>query len=147
MEPEHDDYPEQVIAAVRSAEVLSIFFLRVGRSLILDLRKSDRTAPAVLLDGMVESPQMRLASFSRLRPDLPLPERLTLVPWPGAIRGFAETKILDAVIHRCRMEGGEPLAAKAQALYAELQRLERQALRDLVRGVGMETIWQREAEG
>jgi hypothetical protein len=74
-----------------------------------------------------------------------LPERLTLIPWPGAIRAFIESDVLEAVISRCRLEGGEVLAEGVQSLFHELRTLERKVLRDLVRGVGMHTIWQREA--
>ncbi|MGH2531926.1 MAG: hypothetical protein ACRDJW_06420 [Thermomicrobiales bacterium] len=144
MEPEQDEYPGQVIEAVRASEVLSIFFLRIDRSLIIDMRRHGNGGPAILLDGMVATPEERLASFDRLRPGFPIPERLTLAPWAGAVHVFAETGILDAVIDRCRFEGGEGLAEAARTLYQELLRLERRALRDLVRGVGMRSMWERE---
>ncbi|MGH2557609.1 MAG: hypothetical protein ACRDJH_00985, partial [Thermomicrobiales bacterium] len=79
-----------------------------------------------------------------LRPGFPIPERLTLAPWAGAVRVFAESGVLNAVIDRCRLEGGEGLAEAAHTLYHELLRLERRALRDLVRGVGMRSMWERE---
>jgi hypothetical protein len=145
--PEQDDYPTQVIEAVRASEVLSIFFLRVGRSLIIDARRHGDGGPAVLLDDMVSTPEERLASFDRLRPGFPLPERLTIAPWAGAVRSFAEAGVLDAVVDRCRLEGGEGLADAAHTLYHELRRLERRALRDLVRGVGMRPLWERDPDG
>lgn len=147
MEPEHDEYSAQVIDAVRGSEVLSIFFLRVGRSLILDARRYGDDGPAILLDGMVATPEERLASFERLRPAFPIPDRLTLAPWPGAVRGLADSGVLEAIVERCRFEGGDGLADAARTLYDELRRLERKALRDLVRGVGMRTVWERGAGG
>jgi hypothetical protein len=84
-----------------------------------------------------------LLSFRRLRPELPLPERLTLAPWPGAVTSLAESGILDAIFDRCRLEGGEQLVDQVQELYRELRVIERSQLRDLVRGVGMKTLWQR----
>jgi hypothetical protein len=98
----------------------------------------------VILDGMVESPEARLQSFQRLRPGLPLPAQLTLAPWPGAIRVFAEVGLQEAFIDRCRDEGGDDMAERAKAHFAELRRLEREALRSLVRGDGMHTIWKRD---
>jgi hypothetical protein len=131
------------MTAVKSAEVLSIFFPRVGRSLILDARRSGDQGSAVLLDGMVESPEARLQSFLRLRPGFPLPNQLTLAPWPGAIRVFAEVGLLEALVDRCRAEGGDVMAERASNMFTELSRLERKALRSLVRGDGMHTIWKR----
>jgi hypothetical protein len=145
MEEPGTEFFDQVLMAVKDAEVLSIFFPRVGRSLILDCRKADESGPGIMLDGMVESPEARLNSFRRLRPGLPLPQQLTLAPWPGAVRVFAEVGLLDALVGRCRDEGGEELASLAQAQFSELRRLEREAMRSLVRGDGMYTIWQRDA--
>jgi hypothetical protein len=144
MEP--DDYPQRVIEAVRTGEVVSLFFPRLGCSLILDWRRGHEEGPAALLDGLVASPSERLASFERLRPGLPLPDRLTLVPWTAALRAFVETGVLEAVVQRCRLDGGEAMARTVQEHFRELERRERRTLRDLVRGVGMRTIWERPAE-
>src|SRR4051812_1160167 len=147
MEEAGTEFFDQVLMAIKSAEVLSIFFPRVGRSLILDCRQSIDSGPVVLVDGMVESPEARLNSFRRLRPGLPLPQQLTLAPWPGAVRVFAEVGLLDALVGRCREDGGDDLAVQAEQRFAELRRLEQDAMRSLVRGNGMETIWQRRPQG
>ncbi|HKG26087.1 MAG TPA: hypothetical protein VKB09_10595 [Thermomicrobiales bacterium] len=144
MDPATDEFHERFLGAVRTAEVMSVFFLRVGQSLILDMRRHGDEGPLILLDDMVATPTDRLFSFNRLRPELPLPERLTLAPWPGAVRSLAESGILDAIVERCRLEGGEELVDQVQELYRELQIIERTQLRDLVRGVGMKTLWQRD---
>jgi hypothetical protein len=138
------EFVDQVLMAVKGAEVLSIFFPRVGRSLILDCRRLDNEGPTVILDGMVESPEARLQSFQRMRPSLPLPSQLTLAPWPGAVRVFAEVGLLEAFVDRCQDEGGDALADQATERFSELQRLERDGLRSLVRGDGMYTIWKRQ---
>jgi hypothetical protein len=143
MDPATDEFHERFVAAVRTAEVMSVFFLRVGQSLILDMRRHGDEGPLILLDQMVETPSDRLLSFRRLRPELPLPERLTLAPWPGAVTSLSDSGILNAIIDRCRLEGGEELVDQIQELYRELKTIERTQLRDLVRGVGMKTLWQR----
>lgn len=141
---EHDeDYVRRIIEAFAVAEVMSVFFVRVGRSLILDFRTADGVPPAVLLDGMVSSPHERLRSFERIRPELPLPERLTLVPWTAAVRHFDEEGLLGAMLARCEREGGEELRGSGESGFRSLRRLEQRYLRDLIRGVGMRTIWQR----
>jgi hypothetical protein len=147
MDPAAEEFREQFVGAIRTAEVLSVFFLRIGQSLILDMRHHGDEGPVILLDQMVATPRDRLLSFHRLRPELPLPERLTLAPWPGAVTSFAEGGMLDAILDRCRLEGGDALIDQVHELYRELQTIERTQLRDLVRGVGMKTLWQREARG
>jgi hypothetical protein len=147
MDPATDEFHERFQGAVRTAEVMSIFFPRIAQTLILDMRQTISDGPLVLLDTMVASPNDRLLSFRRLRPELPLPERLILAPWPGAVASFDESGILAVIIDRCQLEGGEVLVDQIQELYRELQSIERRLLRDMLRGVGTETIWQRKADG
>jgi len=71
---------------------------------------------------------------------------LILAPWPGAVASFDESGILAAIIDRCKLEGGDVLVDQIQELYRELQSIERRLLRDMLRGVGAETIWQRNTE-
>ncbi|MCC6791833.1 MAG: hypothetical protein IT336_09115 [Thermomicrobiales bacterium] len=137
------EFHERMTEALRTAEVMSVFFVRVGRSLILDTRRDGFSGPAAMLDDIVSTPQARLHSFRRLRPGLPLPERLTLAPWTRAVRDFAQEGFLDTLLERCEREGGDELREVASAAYRQLEILERKYLRDLVRGVGMQTIWQR----
>jgi len=146
MDPATDEFHERFEGAVRTAQVMSIFFPRIGQTLILDMRRATNDGPLVLLDTMAASPNDRLLSFRRLRPELPLPERLILAPWPGAVASFDESGILAAIIDRCKLEGGDVLVDQIQELYRELQSIERRLLRDMLRGVGAETIWQRNTE-
>jgi len=143
MEQPEEEFNARMIEALQTAEVMSIFFVRVGRSLIIDLRSDDATGPAAMLDDIVSTPEARLHSFRRLRPGLPLPDRLTLAPWTNAVRDFTRHGLLDALLERCRSEGGESLYAEAAKAFRQLEILEQRYLRDLVRGVGMTTIWQR----
>lgn len=143
MEQPEAEFNARMLDALRTAEVMSVFFVRVGRSLIIDLRHDDETGPAAMLDDIVSTPEARLHSFRRLRPELPLPERLTLAPWTNAVRDFEQHGLLDALLERCRQEGGEALHDVAEQAFRRLEKLEQKYLRDLVRGVGMQTIWQR----
>jgi hypothetical protein len=111
--------------------------------LILDFRQDAGVGAAVLLDDMVSSPQDRLASFAWLRPELPLPERLTLAPWAAPVRDFAFGGLVEVMLERCGAEGGESLREDAARAYRRLAKREQQFLRDLARGVGMQTVWKR----
>ena len=136
-------YHDRIIGAVAKTEVTSLFFPQLGKALILDMRRRDAVPAAVFLDDMAATPEERLASFRRLRPDLPLPAELTLAAWDGKIRGLEESGVLAAILARCLQEGGERLVEAAEAAYATLRALERDALRRLVAGPGMHTIWRR----
>jgi hypothetical protein len=147
MDSPSDQYANRLKEAIAGAEVVSVFFLQVGQSLIMDLRPDAGSEPLVTLDGMVESPYQRLLSFGQLRPSLSLPDEITLAPWPDRVRAFQESGVLGVVVERCRAAGGDSLASEAGHCFDRLLVLERRALRDMIRGVGMETVWQRNARG
>jgi hypothetical protein len=136
----------RLIEAIAVSDVLSIFFLQVQRSLILDFRVNPASDPLVVLEQMVETPHERLASFERLRPSLEVPDSLTLAPWPGRVEKFRSAGVLDAILTRCDLTGHSRLSDSALDCYGQLIQLERQCLRDLVLGVGMRTLWQREPD-
>ena len=136
-------YHDRIIGAVAKTDVTSLFFPRLGKSLILDMRQRKEVPAAVFLDDLAGTPEERLASFRRLRPELPLPAELTLAAWDSKVRGLEESGILDAILARCLREGGERLVEAAEAAYATLRALERDALRRLVVGGDMHTLWRR----
>ena len=147
MDPDSDDFTERLKAAIENAEVISVFFVRVGHSLILDLREDVESDPVVIVDPMADSPYQRLLSFSALRPTLSLPEEITLAPWTERVVDFQESGLLATFIDRCRIAGGDALANEAAGCYNQLISLEREAMRDMIRGIGMQTLWQRDANG
>ena len=57
----------KIIRALAEAEVMSIFFPRVGKALIVDTRHDADHGPVVLMDDMVGSAEERLQSVRRLR--------------------------------------------------------------------------------
>lgn len=140
---ERQIFPDYVIEAVRTSEVLCIFFPYAMRSWIIDTRRSASSDPKVMVDGMVGSPAARVESFRRLRPELPLPTQIALVPWIGYTRQLALTGVLDAIYERCRWEGDEDLASEAERCYKAVVQAEDEIKRQVVRGEGMRVIWQR----
>jgi hypothetical protein len=136
-------YPDQLKVALADAVVMSIFFIRLGRTMILDFRTAEGVNPAVMVDGMTETPKERLLSFRRLRPALPIPEEITLAPWVERVTEFERGGVLERLLERCDEIGGIELMQQARASYLNLQAEERKILRDMVTGIGMETIWER----
>lgn len=147
MDPESTDFTERLKAAIETADVISVFFVRVGHSLIMDLRPDAQSDPVVTVEPMADSPYQRLLSFSTLRPTLALPDEITLAPWTEGVEEFQEAGLLETCLDRCRMAGGDSLATEAAGCYHRLISLERHALQDMIRGIGMQTLWQRDANG
>lgn len=143
---ETDDFEERLRALLGSADVMSILFTRVAQSLIIDFRQTETVGPRVMTDEIVASAHDRFLSFGRLRPHLPLPEQLTLAFWTPGVREFRDSGMLQVLIDRCIAAGGQPLVEEVLDSHRFLEKLERQYLCDMVRGVGMKTLWERARE-
>lgn len=124
----------KIIQAIAEAEVMSIFFPRVGKALIVDTRHNPEAAPTVFVDEMAGSPQDRLDSIRRLRPQFKELAQLTLAPWVGSTQSFADQGILTAIISRLHDIGFPAVADEATAAFRLLQRAERATLRALIEG-------------
>lgn len=143
---ENEDFEERLRSLLGSAEVMSILFTRVAQSLIIDFRQTETVGPRVMTDEIVASAHDRFLSFGRLRPHLPLPEQLTLAFWMPGVREFQDSGMLRILVERCESVAGESLANEALDSHRFLMKLERQYLCDMVRGVGMKTLWERARE-
>lgn len=135
----------KIIRALAEAEVMSIFFPRVGKALIVDTRHDADHGPVVLMDDMVGSAEERLQSVRRLRPEFTEIAQLTLAPWFGSTRAFAEQGIFDAIVERFRTMGYHDEANDATRAFRELRRHERQVTLDLIAGEAQttRTLWAR----
>lgn len=143
--PDNDTVSDKIIRHLGEAEVMSIFFPRVGKSLIVDTRNDLENGPAVLLDDMVASPEERLRSIQRMRPQFERLGQLTLAPWYGSVRACEEQGVLTAIVARLRTMGFPDAAGAAIATFRTLRRTERDMMLDLVAGNPRttRTHWQR----
>lgn len=144
MDAPEDAFGERLFTMINTAEVMSILFTRVSMSLIVDFRSTSRVPAEIMVDEVVDSARKRLLSFRRLRPDLPLPDQLTLAFWTPAVREFRDSGALASLEQRGLLAGGPELAASAVRAFNDLLKIERRYLRSMALGEGMGTIWERE---
>lgn len=130
---------ERLIRVIARVEVLTIFFPRLGYSLILDSRHDAATPPAILIERMAGSVEARLRSFAQLRPAFPIPKQLALASWLGSVRAFVETGVHDAIVARWHTLG-YPEHDAARAL-RRLNELERVYLRRVLSGEASRVLW------
>ena len=135
----------KIIRALAEAEVMSIYFPRVGKTLVIDLRHNTAHGPAVIMDDMVGSAQERLRSLQQLRPGFTELGQLTLAPWLGSVGAFAEQGIWAAVLERFHALGYADEASDATRVFEQLRRQERLMLQHLVAGDPQttRTVWTR----
>ena len=96
-----------VIQNIERAEVMSVFFPTFRRALIVDTRYKDNVGPMVRLMPMARSPQDRMRSIRRARPEFPRPTNLTLVPWQRYVGSLISSGVWDKILDRLEESGDE----------------------------------------
>lgn len=136
---------EHVIQNIGEAEVMSVFFPTFRRSLIIDTRHSEAAGPFVRLMPMARSPQDRMRSIRRMRPEFPRPTNLTLIPWQRYVSSLVESGVWDRIVERLGESGDPEAVAACEAALDELRRLERDELVAAITGQGYHTLWPQDA--
>lgn len=137
---------DQVIQNVSEAEVMSVFFPTLRRSLIIDTRSNETVGPFVRLMPMARSPQDRMRSIRRLRPQFPRPTNLTLIPWQRYVDSLVESGVWDQIVDRVRQSGDETALSSCSQALNELRQMERDELVSAITGRNYHTLWPAEAE-
>ena len=134
---------QKVKETIDDAEVMSLFFPSLRKSLIIDVRTNERDGPMVRVMPMAASPQERLRGLRRMRPGFPRLRSLTLIPWLRYIDSLVTTGVWERVVDRLSKAspGNEELLATCEAALQELKDLEKAELLAVVRGDNYRTIW------
>ena len=134
---------QKVKETIDDAEVMSLFFPSLRKSLIIDVRTNEKDGPMVRVMPMAASPQERLRGLRRMRPGFPRLRSLTLIPWLRYIDSLETTGVWERVIDRLSKAspGNEELLATCEAALKELKDLEKAELLAVVRGDNYRTIW------
>ena len=130
-----------VIQNIERAEVMSVFFPTFRRALIVDTRYKDNVGPMVRLMPMARSPQDRMRSIRRIRPEFPRPTNLTLVPWQRYVGSLISSGVWDKIIARLEESGDEGVLIACEEAFEELRQLESAELTSAITGENYHTLW------
>lgn len=133
----------RVSRAIRTAEVLALFFPWLGQALVVDARSDRFTAPTVFADDMAGSAEERIRGLVRRRPSLGRPARLTALPWPAGVTSFVDAGLYTKVIRRCHALGHADLEGDCARALAALRAAEHRMKLAYVRGDHCRTLYQK----
>ncbi len=106
---------EAVTQNIDEAAVVSVHFPMLRQTLLIDTRCGPSEGPQVCVVTMVDSSSERYESLRRLRPELPRPESLTMIPWPRSVGALETTGVWERVTARLPgvwgARGGHPSPA------------------------------------
>lgn len=138
----HFDIAE-ILDSIARAEVVTLFFPLIRRTILVDMRHDEREIPMVQLVPMVNSVDERFRYLKKTRPSLGRPESIVFVPWPKYARSLERLGILEALSKRFTAEGYPQLTEQLGPIYRELCGAESEELRRAVLGENYQTIWER----
>jgi hypothetical protein len=96
-----------VLRSVAEADVVTLYFPALRKTLLFDARTSEIEGPMVRVVDSVNSTTERIRSLRRMRPGFGRPETLVLVPWARHVDSLARLGIMQEMMDRCRRLGSD----------------------------------------
>ena len=132
----------EIATNIQAAEVVCFYFPLLRKTLVVDLRTGVEEPPIVRLMPMAGSIDERLSSLRKLRPRLPQPEKVAILPWPKYVDSLVRLGIWDLLITRCADTGDKKSVESCNDALGELRSLEKAELAAVITGDQYHTIWQ-----
>jgi hypothetical protein len=131
--------------AIAQEEVLIVRFQNFEERLLLDMRLGEDDQPLVRMVGPVSSAEERYTELRQIRPEVALPERIMVVPWPRSFNEMQRLGLWQEISSRIIKVAGDSATQLILDLQTEIERLEVLELAAIIRGdIGYETLWERD---
>ncbi len=142
-----DDYGldlDEVARVIAAAEVLVVRFAILDKRLLIDARTSETESPVIAVVPKASSVEERFKALKKLRPRLPLPEKIMSFMWPRQMETFRDSGLWDKIEGRMVSLGGEQMLEVCKAVFEELEREEKAEVVAAIRGgETYQSLWER----
>ena len=130
-----------------TAEVVSLYFPLLRKTLLIDNRRSDIDGPMIKVVPMVSTPEERFRSLRQLRPRFPKPESVTIIPWPKYVGSLVRLGVWGHIAGRFAETGDPEMVRQCEACLQELLIAEREEIGRAVRGENFQDLWRSGGKG
>lgn len=131
----------EVHRAIDTGEIIALYFPLLRKTLLMDTRTTAVDGPMIKVVPMASSPEERFRELVRMRPRLPKPESINIVPWPKYVASLVALDVWDHIVRRYVDVGSPEIVRECEACLDELRGLERDELRRAITGEKYETLW------
>ncbi len=142
-----DDYGldlDEVARVIDAAEVLVVRFAILDKRLLVDTRTGETEGPLITIVPKANSIEERFKALKKMRPRLPLPDKIMSFMWPRQMQTFRASGLWDKIESRLVSLGGEPMIEACAAVFAELEREEKAEVVAAIRGgETYQSLWER----
>ena len=141
----------EICRAIDAGEIIALYFPLLRKTLLMDTRTTPLDGPMIKVVPMAASAEDRYRELVRMRPRLPKPESISIVPWPKFIESLVRAGVWDRIVARYAEIGPSEVVRQCVACLDELRAFEREEVRRAITGENFETMWDvagpREEEG
>jgi len=141
----------EVKRAIGMGEIIALYFPILRKTLLMDARTTPLDGPMIKVVPMATSAEDRYRELVRMRPRLPKPESINIVPWPKFVETLVRSGVWDRIARRYAEIGPPEMVRQCIACLDELRGVEREEVRRAITGENFETLWDvagpREEEG
>ena len=131
----------EVQRAIDVGEITALYFPLLRKTLLMDTRTTGVDGPMIKVVPMASSPEERFRDLVRMRPRLPKPESINIVPWPKYVASLVRLQVWDHIVRRFLEIGPPEIVKRCEECLDELKRMEREELRRAITGENYETLW------
>jgi len=136
---------EEVLKVIDAADVLVVRFHLIDKRLLIDFRTRAGVLPLVKIVPRAESVEDRFRTIKRLRPELPLPEKVMSFHWPRSMPVLLTSGVWQHLVDRVSALGDDDTTECCGRTMEELMSLERNEVFGAIRGADhYQTIWERQ---
>ena len=138
---------DAIYSVIENSDVFIIRFNLIDKRLLVDARTSENELPIIKLVPKVKSAEERYLYLQRERPNMKLPEQITVFEWPRKVELMQELGVWNRINDRMISLGGDMLQATCDQVIAEAIRLEKaDLLLAIIGGDGYETLWEKNSQ-
>ncbi|MDA0988043.1 MAG: hypothetical protein O2783_02665 [Chloroflexi bacterium] len=134
---------EEVLRNIDSAEVISIYFPLLRKTILIDTRFTEEDPPMVKIVPMASSVDERNRALRRLRPHFPKPKSITVVPWPKYVESLVQLGVWRKVLERFVYSGHKEAVQECNLVLEDMYGLELDELSAVIKGDNYHTMWAR----
>ncbi len=147
MDADHGLDLEAIFHVIDDAPVFVVRFSLIEQRMLVDARPGADAQPFIEIVPPVSSAAERYRYLQKVRPEVPLPEQITVFFWPRAMQVMRDLGVCARIEARLDRVGGEAAIARSRRVFREAERLERADVFAAIRGgEGYETVWERPRE-
>ena len=134
---------DEVLKNIDSAEVISIYFPLLRKTILIDTRFTEEDSPMIRIVPMATTPEERHRVLRRLRPHFPKPKAITVIPWPKYVESLVHLGVWRKVLERFVYSGHKEAVQACNQVLEEMYELEIEEFSAVITGENYHTMWAR----